>query len=196
MQESPRTLEALARVADAEACARFRQPSGSTKGSFHMRSKMLGLAVALSTFGFGVAATTLWIGHQHPQPRATFTRETRYVLVAAPAAAPVAADEVTPCEAGSIGKTVYGGVLNDKAISKPQPVYPAIARSALVSGVVVAEVTVDTCGNVVMARALSGHPLLRQAAIDAAMQTRFPPTRLSGTPVPITGTMTYDFTLQ
>jgi hypothetical protein len=47
-----------------------------------------------------------------------------------------------------------------------------------------------------MARALNGHPLLRQAAIDAAMKTRFSPTLLSGLPVRVKGTMAYNFSLQ
>ena len=164
-----------------------------------MRSKMLGLAIALSTFGVGVTATTLWLSrHHHPQPRELVTRETRYALVAVPAAD----DETTPCEAARKNapaffvKSVDGGALDGKAVSKPQPVYPAVARAALVSGEVLVEVTVDVCGNVVMARALSGHPLLRQAAIDAAMRTRFPATRITGIPVPVRGTMSYDFSLQ
>ena len=167
-----------------------------------MRSKMLGLAVALSTFGVGVTATTLWLSRHNPPPRENVTRETRYVLVAEPPAAVLGADETTPCEAARsnsavfYGKSVDGGMLNGKAVSKPQPIYPPIARAALVSGEVLVEITVDVCGNVVMARALSGHPLLRQAAIDAAMKTRFSPTRLSGIPVPVKGTMAYNFSLQ
>jgi protein TonB len=167
-----------------------------------MRSKMLGLAIALSTFGVGVTTTTLWIGHHNPRTRETVTRDTRYVIVTAPPAASVGADDTTPCEAARSNNAVFygnpisGGVLNGKAISKPQPLYPAVARAALVSGEVVVEVTVDECGNVVMARALSGHPLLRQAAIDAAISTRFSPTRLSGLPVRVKGTMAYNFSLQ
>jgi protein TonB len=166
-----------------------------------MRSKMLGLAVALSTFGVGVAATTFWIGHHNPHPRETVARETRYVLVADPPAATVGADETTPCEVARpktafFGKPLLAGALNDKVVSKPQPAYPAGARAALVSGEVLVEIMVDECGNVVMARALSGHPLLRQAAIDAAMKTRFSPTRLSGLPVPVKGTLAFNFALQ
>jgi TonB family protein len=166
-----------------------------------MRSKMLGLAIALSTFGVGVAATTLWISRHSPQQRDTVPREVRYLLVAQPPAASVGAAETTPCEAARsnnavFGKWVDGGVLNDKAVSMPQPVYPPAARDALVSGEVRVEIMVDVCGNVVMAKALSGHPLLRQAAIDAAMQTRFSPIRISGIPVPVRGTMAFNFALQ
>lgn len=167
-----------------------------------MRSKMLGLAIALSTFGAGVTTTTLWLSRHHPHPRATVARETRYVLVAEPPASILDADETTPCEAARsnnavfYGKPISGGVLNGKAVTKPQPSYPAAARVALVSGEVAIEIMIDECGNVVMARALSGHPLLRQAAIDAAMKTRFSPTRLSGVPVRVKGTMAYNFSLQ
>ena len=167
-----------------------------------MRSKMLGLAIALSTFGVGVAATTLWIGHHSPHARDTVTRDTRYVIVADQPAVTFGAEDTTPCEAARskteilFGKPIIAGALNGKAVSKPQPSYPADARAALVSGEVLVEIMVDECGNVVMARALNGHPLLRQAAIDAAMKTRFSPTLLSGLPVRVKGTMSYNISLQ
>ena len=168
-----------------------------------MRSKMLGLAVALSTFGVGVAAATLWLGRHVPQPLETVTRETRYVLVAEPpAAAAPAAPEAAPCDAARsnnavfYGNTVSGGILNGKAVSQPLPAYPAAARAELVSGDVYVEIIVDVCGNVVMAKAVSGHPLLRQAAVDAAMRARFAPVRISGMPVAVRGTLAYKFSLQ
>ncbi len=90
-------------------------------------------------------------------------------------------------------KTISGGVLNDKAISLPKPPYPPIARAAKASGTVVVQVTVDENGNVISARAVSGHPLLQAAAIAAARGARFSPTRLSGQPVKVTGLITYNF---
>jgi protein TonB len=94
------------------------------------------------------------------------------------------------------GLMLIGGVLNGKAISKPAPIYPAAARAAQVSGTVVVQVKIDECGNVVSAEAISGDPLLRQAAVDSAMKWRFPPTRLSGQPVKVSGTVTFNFLLQ
>jgi protein TonB len=64
-------------------------------------------------------------------------------------------------------------VLNGKAISKPQPPYPAIAKAARAAGTVTVQITVDEQGNVISATATSGHPLLRQAAAQAARQARF-----------------------
>ena len=91
---------------------------------------------------------------------------------------------------------ISGGVLNGKAISKPAPPYPAVAKAARASGTVVVQITVDEGGKVISAAAVSGHPLLRQAAVQAAYQARFSPTLLSGQPVKVTGTITYNFNLQ
>lgn len=93
-------------------------------------------------------------------------------------------------------KTISGGVLNGKAISKPQPAYPAIARAARASGTVTVQVLVDERGNVVSASAVSGHPLLQQSAVAAARQAKFSPTLLSGQPVKVSGVITYNFVLQ
>jgi protein TonB len=92
--------------------------------------------------------------------------------------------------------TISGGVLNGRAIAKPQPPYPAIARAARASGAVVVSVTVDESGKVISAHAVSGNPLLQQAAVQAAYGWRFSPTMLSGQPVKVTGTITFNFTLQ
>ena len=88
------------------------------------------------------------------------------------------------------------GVLNGKAISKPQPPYPPIAKAARASGTVVVAIIVDESGRVTSAHATSGHPLLQQAAVSAAYQARFTPTLLSGQPVKVSGFITYNFVLQ
>jgi TonB family protein len=90
---------------------------------------------------------------------------------------------------------ISAGVLNGRAVSLPRPVYPAIARSARASGTVVVQVLIDEEGNVVSASALSGHPLLRASAVEAAQRARFTPTRLEGQPVKVSGTITYNFVL-
>jgi protein TonB len=91
---------------------------------------------------------------------------------------------------------VSGGVLNGKAISKPTPTYPAIAKAARQQGTVTVQILVDESGKVVSATAINGPPLLRQAAVQGAFQTRFSPTLLSGQPVKVSGTITFNFTLQ
>jgi TonB family protein len=91
------------------------------------------------------------------------------------------------------GKTISGGVLNGKAISLPKPAYPAIAKQAHASGTVVVQVVVDEQGNVVSARAVSGHPLLRGVSAAAAREAKFAPTKLAGKPVRVSGVITYNF---
>jgi protein TonB len=86
--------------------------------------------------------------------------------------------------------------LNGKALSLPHPPYPAIARAARASGTVVVQVTIDENGQVISARAVSGHPLLQAVAVAAARQARFSPTKLSGQPVKVTGVITYNFVAQ
>jgi periplasmic protein TonB len=91
---------------------------------------------------------------------------------------------------------ISGGVLNGKAISLPKPAYPPIARAARASGTVVVQVLIDENGHVVSASAVSGHPLLQAAAVGAARQARFSPTKLSGQPVKVTGVIQYNFVSQ
>ncbi len=93
------------------------------------------------------------------------------------------------------GGAVNGGDLGGKVISAPPPAYPAIARSVRAQGNVTVRVTVDEDGHVVSAEAVSGHPLLRSAAEDAARAARFSPTMLSGKPVKVNGKVSYNFVL-
>lgn len=86
------------------------------------------------------------------------------------------------------------GVLTGSAISKVTPPYPAAARAANISGTVVVQITVDESGKVVSASAVSGPGLLRQAAVQASYGWRFSPTQLSGQPVKVTGTISFNFT--
>jgi TonB family protein len=75
------------------------------------------------------------------------------------------------------------GSLEKEATERAEPVYPPLARAAKVTGTVVVEVTVDQTGNVIAARAISGHALLRDAAVEAARKWKFKPAKLSGAPV-------------
>jgi len=91
---------------------------------------------------------------------------------------------------------ISGGVLNGRAVSLPKPPYPPIAKAAHAAGTVTVQVTIDESGKVISARAVGGHPLLQQAAVQAAYGARFTPTQLSGQPVKVTGVITYNFVAQ
>jgi TonB family protein len=92
-------------------------------------------------------------------------------------------------------KPVSGGVLNGTAISLPPPVYPDAAKRMRTSGTVTVEVVLDESGKVVSANATSGPPVLRDAAVQAALKARFSPTKLSGQPVKVSGVINYKFAL-
>ena len=87
-------------------------------------------------------------------------------------------------------------VITSKVIDKPAPPYPQVARAAGVQGVVAVQILVDEGGRVVSAKAASGNPLLHLAAVQAAYKACFTPTLLSGKPVKVTGSITYNFLLR
>jgi TonB family protein len=91
------------------------------------------------------------------------------------------------------GGLLHAGILNGLAISLPTPRYPAIARTANVSGSVRVSVLIDENGNVISATAISGHPFLRPASVEAARGARFAPTLHSGKPVKVSGILLYNF---
>ena len=92
-----------------------------------------------------------------------------------------------------VPKTISGGVVNGKATNLVKPPYPAAARAVRAAGAVNVQVTIDENGNVISASAVSGHPLLRAAAVSAARSSKFSPTMLSGQAVKVTGVIVYNF---
>lgn len=98
-------------------------------------------------------------------------------------------------QTGTPAPEIRGGVLNGKALKRVQPAYPPVAQAAGAQGIVEVQVTLDEQGNVVAAKAVSGHPLLQQAAVEAARQWTFSPTKLTGNPVKVTGMITFNFAL-
>jgi TonB family protein len=87
-----------------------------------------------------------------------------------------------------------GRIMPPKKIKDVQPVYPAIARSSGVSGVVTIEATIGPDGKVVDAKVVRSIPLLDRAALDAVRQWEYLPTMLNGSPVPVLVTVTINFT--
>lgn len=173
-----------------------------------MPSTLLRLAVALLTFGLGVTATTLWIASRTPEVKSVEFELVRkrecnarhaYPLpplptIEEPPPPPLPLDEQPPPQ--PVRAPISGGLIQNKAISKPAPPYPPLAKAARVGGTVYVQVTVDESGRVISAKAVSGHPLLQQAAVEAASEARFSPTRLEGQPVKVSGTISYNFVLQ
>jgi protein TonB len=91
---------------------------------------------------------------------------------------------------------VGGNIKAPTKVRDVKPVYPQIAQSARVSGVVIIEATIGPNGKVANARVLRSIPLLDQAALDAVKQWEYTPTLLNNVPVPVIMTVTVNFTLQ
>ena len=91
---------------------------------------------------------------------------------------------------------VGGAIKQPTKLKNVPPVYPPIAQSARVQGVVIIEATIGADGKVKDAKVLRSIPLLDQAALDAVKQWVFTPTLLNNVPVPVIMTVTVNFTLQ
>ncbi len=82
-----------------------------------------------------------------------------------------------------------------RVLKRIQPPYPAIARQAKVQGSVQVQIDISETGDVSDVTLLSGHPLLRDAALQAARHWLFRPTELNGRPVRAIGVITFNFKL-
>jgi protein TonB len=90
---------------------------------------------------------------------------------------------------------VGGDVLSAKLIRRVLPVYPQPARQLRISGIVHLLGIIAKDGTIQRLQVLSGHPLLRQAALDAVSQWVYSPTILNGQPVEVEAPIDVIFTL-
>ena len=85
------------------------------------------------------------------------------------------------------------GVKPPRLILGPQPVYPILARQARISGAVVIDAVIDTQGNIVEMRTVSGPPILALAAMEALRHWKYEPTILGGEAIPVELLVTLTF---
>ena len=90
---------------------------------------------------------------------------------------------------------VGGNVSQANLVYQVAPVYPAIAKSAHISGTVVLHAIIGQDGTVQNLQYISGPPLLMKSAMDAVQQWRYKPTLFNGDPVNVDTTLTVVFTL-
>jgi protein TonB len=90
---------------------------------------------------------------------------------------------------------VSSGVTQGNLVNKVQPAYPQIAKAARIQGAVVLQAVISKSGVVENLRAISGHPMLIPAAVEAVKQWRYKPYYLNGEPVEVETTVTVNFTL-
>ncbi len=90
---------------------------------------------------------------------------------------------------------VSEGVSQGYLIYQVKPAYPHLARISHVQGTVLLNAAISRAGVIENLRALSGHPLLVPAAIEAVRQWRYRPYLLNGRPVEVETQITVRFTL-
>jgi TonB family protein len=76
------------------------------------------------------------------------------------------------------------------------PIYPTMARQARVEGQVTIEAVIDATGKLTNMTAISGPPLLQQAAIDSLRTWRYQPGYLNEKPVATKTSITVNFRLR
>jgi protein TonB len=90
---------------------------------------------------------------------------------------------------------VSSGVQSAKLIKQIVPMYPQPARQLRIAGTVRLLGIIAKDGTIQKLQVLSGHPLLRQAALDAVSQWVYRPTVLNGQPVEVEAPIDVIFTL-
>ena len=85
-----------------------------------------------------------------------------------------------------------------RLIKRVKPRYPEIAKKARIQGKVILDASVDIYGRVIPGsiKVLSGHPLLRQAAVDAAKQWVYDAYIQEGARKPVRFNLVVDFNLK
>jgi protein TonB len=87
-------------------------------------------------------------------------------------------------------------VVPAQLVSRVDPTYPPVARQFHAEGNVVVNATVGADGRVKEAKAVSGNPMLREAAASAVRQWRYKPAILNGQPVESSVQVTLKFSAQ
>src|SRR5204863_20171 len=88
---------------------------------------------------------------------------------------------------------VSAGVAESNLLQKVDPVYPPMAKIANISVDVALQVIIGKDGTVLNVRALNGHPILIQAAMDAVRQWKYRPYLLNEEPVEVETTVIVRF---
>jgi TonB family protein len=83
--------------------------------------------------------------------------------------------------------------MRNNLVSAPAPGYPLLAKIAHIEGPVVVQAVVAPDGTVSDAHVLSGHRLLRGAAVEAIRRRRYRPYLINGRPAEVSTTITLDF---
>lgn len=139
------------------------------------------------SFKRGIIGDTGGAGIQDTQP--TFVEDVKKIEPPPPLVKKV------PVETKQNSIVRSTGVINGQAKYLPKPIYSAAAKAVKAMGNVNVQVTIDETGNVISAKAVDGHPMLKIEAEKAARNAKFNPTLLSRQPVKVSGIIVYKFSM-
>lgn len=88
------------------------------------------------------------------------------------------------------------GLMASHLVYAPPPTYPMLAEMARIQGRVQVEAVVSRSGRVIRAQAISGHHLLRGAAVREVYARRYRPYTLNDRPADVATIVTVDFRLK
>lgn len=91
---------------------------------------------------------------------------------------------------------VGGRIKAPRPVAQPAPIYPVLAKQTRLEGIVSIDAVIDTEGNVVEMRVVSGPPLLIPAAVNAVRNWKYEPTFLNDQAIAVQLIVTVNFRLQ
>jgi periplasmic protein TonB len=113
-----------------------------------------------------------------------------------PASPPLIAQSVKPPSAEPLRRVKVGGLVKmARLIHRVDPVYPAMARQARISGTVELTGVIGIDGRIRELQVVHGHPFLAKAALEAVRQWTYEPTLLNGEAVEVIAPITVNFLL-
>jgi TonB family protein len=149
----------------------------------------LGMGIQIAKTPSGGAEASLLIAPRILPPGMATTMT--MVSPSPAASASAAAAEGPPIKRIKVG----GNVQEMMIVNKVEPVYPPLAKTARVAGVVHLAAVIGKDGTIMELHSLGGPALLIQAAMDAVKQWVYRPTLLNGQPVQVETTIDINFTL-
>jgi periplasmic protein TonB len=164
------------------------QPSTVPTRIYEIVDEPVGTGVVGSPAGSSIGSDTGVVG-------SILQDMSRNIMPVAPPriATPVAP---TPAPAPVIHRYKEGGnVMLGAVLHRAEPPYPQIAKAARVSGSVQLECVVGVDGHIQEVKVKSGNPLLIRAAVDAAWQWVYAPSKLNSVPIEIVTILTFTFKL-
>lgn len=101
--------------------------------------------------------------------------------------------ETAPAAEKVLPKSVNVGTLNSLAVRLELPVFPIAERQRQSFGLVTVQISLDSTGKIISAKASDGPAGLRYSAENAARRSKFKPATIDGQPVATNGFITYNF---